>query len=334
MFSNSLKQVYILLLGLYSIANILILNGDRLYEAELVWYHLTIIVFALVYGIWYINLWIQKYRINFPTKIHTLLKHFLVSLVGIAILSLLSVLITGVILGDPYGANVVNIKLTLGFTFRVNLFLNSINAIVFYNDQFRSKAVEAEKYKSLSAQANFEILSNQINPHFLFNSLNVLSSLIHKDADQADEFLHKLSDIYRYVLKNRSNEVVTFKEELDFVNDYLDLLKVRFAEALSVNMDLKGVDSSLFIPPAVLQLLVENVIKHNTISKSHPMTISIKCQDNKLTVSNEKKLKKEKKEASGIGLKNISERYKFLNEEIEIKQDAEHFSVTLPLIKL
>ena len=144
----------------------------------------------------------------------------------------------------------------------------------------------------------------------------------------------KLSDIYRYVLKNRSNEVVTLKEELTFVNDYLDLLKVRFSEALVVKMDLKEVDSDLFIPPAVLQLLVENVIKHNAISKSDPMTISIVCENQLLSVSNPKKLKKEKKEPSGIGLKNISERYKFLNQQIEINQDANHFSVKLPLINL
>ncbi len=333
MFSNRLKHIYILLLSIYSFVNILILNGDRLFEVKLQWQSLVIIITALCYGIWYINLGIQKYLESHQSRIHSLILQFLISILGISILSFLSVYITSVVLGAPYTSSLDNFKLTAGFTFRVNLFLNSINAIVHFNDRYREKAIEVEKFKSLSSQARYETLSNQINPHFLFNSLNVLSSLVHKDADLADEFIQKLSSTYRYVLNNRSIEIVKLSDELVFVKDYLDLLSIRFGDALVVSQ-VGELQKEGYIPPAVLQMLIENVIKHNAIAKDTPVHVEMKLVDDQLIVSNNIVPKNVKPESTGLGLSNISERYRFLEHAIEVEKTKSMFTVKLPIIKI
>ncbi len=323
------------MLSLYSVLNILILNGDRLFEAALQWYQLSVLVTILVFGIWYTNLIIESVTSGKEYRVHPLIVQFLTSIVGITFISILSVLLTSKFLGDPYTLKLINFKLTLGFTFRVNLFVNSINAVVYFNFRYKEKELEAEKLKTLTSQAQLESLSNQINPHFLFNSLNVLSTLIHKDADQADEFVQKLSTTYRYILNNRKNELVTVEEEMTFVKDYLDLLKVRFGEALKVQLDVIP-SRDYYLPPAVLQLLVENVIKHNIVSLEHPITLNISdvAVSNHITVENNKRLKPIAIVRTGIGLSNISSRYKFLDHRITIEETDHTFKVAVPILKL
>ena len=182
--------------------------------------------------------------------------------------------------------------------------------------------------------SQFETLKSQINPHFLFNSLNVLSSLIYIDKDKASKFVRQLSKVYRYILDSKDRELITLEDELPFIESYIFLLKTRFDKNLIVNQDLPVDKQHHKIAPMVLQLLIENAIKHNIISKTKPLTIDISVIDNKyLQIKNNLQLKTSTEITSQIGLKNIQKRYEYLcNKKIDIKQTEEYFTVRIPLI--
>jgi len=182
--------------------------------------------------------------------------------------------------------------------------------------------------------SQFETLKSQINPHFLFNSLNVLSSLIYIDKDKASKFVRQLSKVYRYILDSKDRDLITLEDELPFIESYIFLLKTRFDKNLIVNQDLPVDKQHHKIAPMVLQLLIENAIKHNIISKTKPLTIDISVIDNKyLQIKNNLQLKTSTEITSQIGLKNIQKRYEYLcNKKIDIKQTEEYFTVRIPLI--
>jgi LytS/YehU family sensor histidine kinase len=223
----------------------------------------------------------------------------------------------------------------MAFGFRVNLFLNCVNAIVYFMDKLKKTQVEAEQLKKITAEAQFEALRNQINPHFLFNCFNVLSSLVYKDADTSAKFIGQLSNVYRYLLYNQDKKVVTLKEELEFLESYLFLLKIRFGENLVVLNNITCDTDKYYVPPVVLQMLIENAIKHNVISKKSPLEIMLKSENSSLTVSNKLQEKEVKEESTYIGLKNIKSRYLFLsNKTVNIEKTDEWFNVKIPLLEL
>lgn len=198
---------------------------------------------------------------------------------------------------------------------------------------WRESAINEEKLKRENIQSRFESLKNQLNPHFLFNSLNVLAELVYLDQDKSVQFIQELSGIYRYVLDKREKEVVLVAEELAFLDKYFFLQKIRFQEALQVDIQVSSVES--FIPPMALQLLVENAIKHNIVSEEQPLQIRILERENYLEVSNNIQPKKLMEPSSGVGLPNIKERYSFLSkQEVEVVQNSDFFTVRLPLLNI
>ncbi|TFV97370.1 signal transduction histidine kinase [Algoriphagus kandeliae] len=334
MFSHQYKWIFPGLLGIYSFFNILILDGDRLFQAALPQKQLFILILVLCYLVWGINFLIESWILPKITKIHPLVFQFFASFILISGVALLSVEVTGVLFGGPFGLTRPNFLLTLGFLFRINLFLNSVNAIYFFNKKYGEKKLEAERLKLLSTEAKLESLNMQLNPHFFFNNLSALSVLIHENVQLADTYLHKLSGIYRYLLNNNVHELVTLEDELEFLNDYLDLLAIRFEKSLSFDINIQVDVKKKMVPPAVLQLLVENAVKHNYFTEEEPLEIRIEAVSDKLKISNLKQLKEALEESTGIGLQNISERYRFLNQSIEIKDGEQFFQVTLPLIEI
>ncbi len=182
-------------------------------------------------------------------------------------------------------------------------------------------------------QSQFDILRNQINPHFLFNSFNTLISVISIDPEDAISYVEKLSDYFRLVLEQRDKDVISVSEELVMVKNYLYLQQRRFGDNLKVNISFDEEVLNSSIPPMSLQLLVENAIKHNVVSKSHPLTIELKGIGNTITIANTIREKITREPSTGIGLSNIGRRYKILFEkEIEILHDKNEFVVTLPVI--
>lgn len=181
-----------------------------------------------------------------------------------------------------------------------------------YLIQWKTSAVEAERLQKENSQAQLESLRSQVSPHFLFNSLNALQSLIDTDPAKAKEFTQELSKVYRYVLEHKDDMVVTVREELDFIHSFIYLNRIRFGENLQFSTHIDAISLNKYIPPLTLQILIENAIKHNIISTDKPLHISVKDNADHLIVQNDLQLRTEKIESTGIGLKNLKERYKLI----------------------
>jgi len=183
-------------------------------------------------------------------------------------------------------------------------------------------------------QSQFDVLKQQVNPHFLFNSLNVLTSLIRLEPELAEKFTEHLSKVYRYVLENKDNELVKLSTELDFLHAYIFLLNIRFMDKIKVNINISEDNESCMIIPLALQLLIENAIKHNAMSKKSPLVIDIFIDKNSfLNVVNNLQERGTQMVSTGVGLKNIMNRYRLLNNlSPEFEKTNEQFIARIPLI--
>ena len=221
-----------------------------------------------------------------------------------------------------------------GYLGDCSLMAIAIMAVYLVRLQFREKMadVENETLRAENIRSRYEALENQMDPHFLFNSLNTLKMLINIDVNKAGDFVHQLSTVLRYTLKNE--EVVTLAQELECVRSYCQMMKMRYGDNLLFDhsIDHDKYDN-YYVLPLSIQGLIENAIKHNVISSKQPLTVHIKTEDgNRLIISNKIQLKIGKEEGSGIGLANLAERYRIKwNENVEIFDDGKIFSVTLPL---
>ncbi len=195
------------------------------------------------------------------------------------------------------------------------------------------KEVVEQKLIAKSANAQFESLKNQLDPHFLFNSLNVLSSLIDENPRQAQKFTASMSKIYRYVLEQKDKELVTVEDEIEFAKTYCDLLKTRFEDSVDFVFDVKKEDYRRFVVPLSLQLLLENCIKHNFATSSKPLIIKIFSENDTLCIENNLQVREQIKESSGIGLANIVQRYSLLTKRnVFIEKSEDYFKVKLPVL--
>jgi len=210
----------------------------------------------------------------------------------------------------------------------------SLFFISFYSFKaLQEKKIKQQKIIAGTANAKYESLKSQLDPHFLFNSLNVLVSLIEEDPDKAQKFTTSLSKVYRYVLEQKDKDLVPLEEELAFAKTYMSLLKMRFENAIDCTIPEKVHTPEAKIVPLSLQILLENCIKHNIVSEQQPLHISIIESINTLTVTNNFQEKRSLKKSSGIGLKNITERYQILSTRtILINQSKSEFKVELPLL--
>ncbi|MFZ4550076.1 MAG: sensor histidine kinase [Bacteroidales bacterium] len=198
---------------------------------------------------------------------------------------------------------------------------------------WKKSLVEVEKYKTESAMAQLQNLKNQLNPHFLFNNLSVLASLVHKDQDKAVDFINELSKVYRYVLDNKNAELLTLQEELAFLDHYIYLLKIRFESSIMFSIAIDDNLRSSCLPPMCLQMLVENTIQHNEASRANPLQVSIYTNQHALIVENLLQPRSDVPESSQTGLVNIQTRYSFFtSQKVEIINNGKSFKVVLPLI--
>jgi LytS/YehU family sensor histidine kinase len=191
------------------------------------------------------------------------------------------------------------------------------------------------KVQKENLQSQFEVLKQQVNPHFLFNSLNVLTSLIKVDPDLAESFTERLSKVYRYVLENKEKELVSLSTELEFLKAYLFLLEIRFLKKLFVEIKIDKSYHDYLILPIAIQLIIENAIKHNTFSKIQPLKIEIFVDEQqRLNIVNNLNLRETKFISTGVGLENINRRYALVSDQRpEFIKTSEHFIAKLPLLK-
>jgi two-component system, LytTR family, sensor kinase len=335
-FSNRYRFLYIFLLSAYSYLNILFTVGDSFFDFKILSFQLFGVLSSVVFGIWELNRLVEKgINKNPPTAIHPLIVLFFISMINVVLVSILSLAFVYVALGMPLVFNFTHVKLLLAFGFRVNLFLNCVNAIVYFMNKLKKSQLEAEQLKKISIEAQFEALRNQINPHFLFNCFNVLSSLVYKDADTSSKFIAQLSNVYRYLLYNQEKKVVLLKDELGFIESYLFLLKIRFGENIVIENKIDRESEDQYVAPAVLQMLIENAIKHNVVSRKNPLRIRIFSRTGFIVIANNLQEKETKEESTQVGLQNIQSRYEFLSDEkVKIEKTELEFKVSIPLLQL
>jgi two-component system LytT family sensor kinase len=239
------------------------------------------------------------------------------------------------ILRMPLEFNFDHWKLLTAFGFRVNLFLNCVNAIIFFMNRLKKTQLEAEQLKKQNIEAQFEALRNQINPHFLFNCFNVLSSLVHKDAEASSKFIGQLSNVYRYLLYNQESKIVPLQQEILFIESYMYLLKTRFSDNLIIENRITDQSGVMMVAPASLQMLIENAIKHNVASRKLPLRILLETQEGYIVVSNTLQKKEVEEESTKIGLNNIINRYKLLSDlPVIIERTETIFVVKLPILHI
>jgi len=331
MFGIKWRYFYIFLLGTYSFLNIKFTQGDQLISLPVSnWVFYTIIL-IIVLVVWEGNRLIQyfNYR-SISRKISIkLLRHFGFSLILIACVT--PVFNMGINYFLDSESLFRGFNQLLGFSFRINLFLHCINAIIVYNNELSNARIESEILKKETSEAKFDALRRQINPHFLFNSFNVLTSVIENDTKLAVQFVDQLSKVYRYLLRTQELKTIALEEEVEFIESYVFLLKIRFGDSLSFSQELKNVEA--YLPPSTLQLLIENAIKHNEVSKSNPLTISLTQETDELVVTNNRNPKSNAEDSSGVGLSNIKKRYLLLGKKTPTIIESENaFSVRIPLI--
>lgn len=206
---------------------------------------------------------------------------------------------------------------------------------VYYFLKWKDVAVEAEVLKKENLQTQLDSLKTQINPHFLFNSLGSLSSLIEEDPGKAQSFVNDMSSVYRYLLQTNEKGLTTLQKELDFLQAYYHMLKTRFEEGLQLTLNINEAYLDFLLPPLTLQILLENAVKHNVVLASRPLSVEIYTDDAQhVFVVNNLQKKTSPVASNKMGLNNIASKYKLLNQpDIVISQTETHFGVMVPLIK-
>lgn len=273
----------------------------------------------------------EKNRFHLKRLVIGFLASFLISGVAIFFLRILEeVVVERLSLEEFFNQETLsNYVVAMVITLVVTLFVH----LVYFYKNYQDNRVKQEKIIAGTASAQFESLKNQLDPHFLFNSLNVLSSLIEENPENAQKFTTSLSKVYRYVLEQRDKELVTVQEELAFAKTYMNLLKMRFENSISFELpnDLENVEAK--VVPLSLQLLLENCIKHNIVSEQKPLHIKIYIENNELIVENNKQKKEVLRDRKGVGLQNIVNRYAILTDrKVSVIETDEIFALKLPIL--
>jgi two-component system, LytTR family, sensor kinase len=340
MLSHPYRIFFVTLLAVYSFVNTWLVETLVHYPIGVSYKALFGIFYVLCLMIWEGNRLLENYILTktFPNLWVRILSVFGGSLIMTAILTMiLGLSVAYFILPFNLQSLLLPMKLLIMFAFRINLFLNVLNIIFLYVKQLEKTQSEVEQFKKISVQAQLQAVRNQINPHFLFNNLSVLSAMIPTDTDSSIEFVRQFSKVYRYVLKSHEKELVEVGAELDFIDSYSYLMQKRFGESLSVNIDVAENLRNDYIVPVALQMLVENAVKHNIVSRSRPLVIDIFNEGNKyLIVQNNLQVKDVSNEHSTqVGLKNIMQRYEFFGKNtVQIVATDQTFMVKIPLLQL
>jgi sensor histidine kinase YesM len=341
MFTHRLRYWFALALSLYTYANTEFCRVYDYFQIRIDWYMAFLTVVLITFGILEINRWIEpiirkrtphtENSLRFPTLF------FLGGSIASTVFTTAVVLFMGMVLHSfSLEDNFTPLKLNLTYGWLVNLLYHLINAITYYFKEYKTSRLEAEELKRISAQAELQLVKSQINPHFLFNNLNVLAALVMKDNTEANRFIEAFSKVYRYILSHHDKELVDLRSELDFIKPYIFLLEKRFAEGLQINIDIAPNHFHKHIIPASLQMLIENAIKHNIVSRQKPLHINIHANGSeKITVSNNVQPKESLEVSTGIGLQNIIKRYQLVGGgSVDIVQTDERFEVAMPLVQV
>ncbi|MEO8771508.1 MAG: histidine kinase [Ferruginibacter sp.] len=341
MFSHKYRYVFIFLLSLYTYLSTELCKVYYYFHIHIEWYYALATITAITTCTWEFNHLLEhffkKHILSQTNKIRGLIVYFIAGCLVTTAITVLIVMTVSMVFHDhTFEETITPLKLNLIYAWLANLLFHLLNAIVFYFSEYKTKLIEAETFKRLSSQAELQVVKNQINPHFLFNNLNVLSTLIMQNNADANKFIEEFSKVYRYILQNHEKELVPLETELRYIDPYIFLLKQRFTEGLLVHLDIPENYRQMLIVPAALQILIENAIKHNVVSRQKPLYIDVRVNGtNTITVSNNLQTKLTIERSSGIGLQNIIKRYSMVSSrEVMINNEDNMFTVILPLINI
>ncbi|HVU54075.1 MAG TPA: histidine kinase [Puia sp.] len=331
------KLIGIPVLGLF-IPNISGLITNHLYTYPELLANYAYFTF-LSFAVWQGNVWLmhfirKKYSWSFSQYHKIIISLFLVNIVYSGAISVLLLSLWKTFsheLPDHKGP-------TMNATLIIIIaacFITNIYEIIFLNREREDSRSTVEQLNIAKAQAELEALKNQIDPHFIFNSLNTLSFLITRDPQNARLYNDTLAKVYRYILSNKEKDLVLLKEEIEFISNYFYLLKIRFGDAINMIIEITDLASEDFlIPPISMQALVENAIKHNEFNDKTPLSINVSISSNYAIVKNVINLRTYAAPTSRIGLGNLDNRYKLITKRnIIIENNFKIFTVKLPIIK-
>lgn len=302
---------------------------------------LTWFLFNQLYAVvlYMVNAYYFKFLLKwFPNKVFKT-RNLLKGIVGGIILTLLAlflirILTETVLFGISFSEFFIRERLSNYYIgFFSSVIITAIFYIVYYYKNKQDKKVTEQKIIAGTASAKFNALKNQLDPHFLFNSLNVLTSLIEESPEAATRFTTALSKVYRYVLEQKSKELITIEEEMKFAELYMSLLSVRFENSIVFSSPKQLKNPQAKVVPLSLQLLLENAVKHNQVTSQKKLYITISEVEGMLTVTNNIQPKQVLKESTGVGLKNIRDRYALLTDRlVQIQENRREFSVAIPIL--
>lgn len=323
---------------IFIIANLFFGNNFK-YETttELVIHFSFYQLYSFVLG--FSNMYYFVYLENRQWKDGEMLKRILIGLVGSVTITMIGLFILRLATAILYNGNslqdFIATESYTNYTFGlwIILTINVIFHFIYFYNRYHKNKVKESQIVAKTETAKFESLKNQLDPHFLFNSLNVLTSLIDENPRQAEKFTTKLSKVYRYVLEHKDKDLIPLEEELGFAKSYMELLKMRFEDGISFNIPASVSNPELKILPLSLQLLLENAVKHNVITSSNPLEITIYEENGYLVVANNINLKASLEKSTKVGLKNIKNRYGLITKsKVEITTTNKIFKVKLPLL--
>ena len=294
-------------------------------------------LYAFVLG--YSNMYFFDYIQKLSWKKEDTIKRIIIGIVGAVIITLIGLFLLRAFTATVYGDRsflefLENEKFSnYHFGLWITLVIIGIFHVIYYYNKYQQNKIKEQKVIAGTASAKFDALKNQLDPHFLFNSLNVLTSLIEENPQLAQKFTTSLSKVYRYVLEQKNKELVTVDEELQFAKTYMSLIKMRFEDSIVFTMPNKANNPESKVVPLSLQLLLENAVKHNTVTSSKPLRINIYEEGSNLLVENNLQPKQIVKKSSGVGLSNIKQRYELLtSKKVQIYKETNRFAVAIPML--
>ncbi|MET7027868.1 2TM domain-containing protein [Sediminicola luteus] len=326
------NAIFIVILVSYYVKGTSVFFDEKLFEG-----YLDTIVYAVTIYLANAYIWIYLSK-KYGSGLFTL-KNMVIGFCSNIVISVLAILVVRIVINVGFGNMSLSVflaseNLTFYYlAFLIALVLTLIFYSFFYYRYRQENKVKEQKIIAGTASAKFDALKNQLDPHFLFNSLNVLTSLIEEDPVQAQKFTTSLSKVYRYVLEQKNKDLVTVDEELEFARTYVRLLKMRFEDSIIFHIPDQSNNPEAKIVPLSLQLLLENAVKHNVVTSKRPLHIKVFERNGMLCVSNNLQEKQVVKKSSGVGLHNIQQRYQILTDKkVIINKTASEFSVQLPML--
>lgn len=307
-----------------------------LWEWKYLWKRL-LVTYSIWLIMWFGNHWISIGLDKVFSWLKEPVKRFVFGIIGAAVYSASAMLAIVWFYGRVFNLQIADdIGDNVFWAIFFSVLVLSIMLAREFLFSWRELALREQKMKNEVLTSKFELLKNQVNPHFMFNSLNTLNSLISQDQDLASKYVGQLSNVYRSVLEAGKNEVITVGEELKMLESYIFLQSIRFEDRFRVDIQLDEHTKSKHLPPLVLQMLIENAIKHNEVTSDHPLVIQVYTEGEMICVKNKIVPKKVLPgDASNIGLANIRSRYEVLSDiPIEVINEDADFIVKLPLLKL